>query len=114
HDPETLDALFGALRHASRPVARLAARLASGPRTFALEVSNVPGPADPRWVVGRRVSAVRSLAEIGERHALRITALSYAGTVHVGLCADAGAVQDAPVLAAGLQEEARELLRRVS
>ena len=114
HDAETLDALFRDLRHAPRPVARLAARLTAGPRTFALEVSNVPGPRDPRWVLGRPVTAVRSLAEIGERHALRVTAISFAGTMHFGLTADAAAVQDAPRLAAGMEEEARELLRRLA
>jgi WS/DGAT/MGAT family acyltransferase len=112
HDPETLDQLFRDLRHAPRPVARLAARLAAGPRTFGLEVSNVPGPAAPRWVLGAPVAALRSLAEIGERHALRITAMSLDGTVHLGLCADALAVEDVPVLAAGMQAEAAELLRR--
>jgi WS/DGAT/MGAT family acyltransferase len=111
HDPETLDVLFRDLRHAPRPVARLAARLAAGPRAFGLEVSNVPGPADPRWVLGSPVTALRSLAEIGERHALRVTAVSLDGTVHLGLCADAAAVQDVSVLAAGMQAEAAELLR---
>ncbi|HVE68305.1 MAG TPA: WS/DGAT domain-containing protein, partial [Solirubrobacteraceae bacterium] len=82
------------------------------PRTFALEVSNVPGPADPRHVLGAPVSALRSLAEIGERHALRVTAVSLAGTVHLGLTADARALQDVDVLAAGLEAAAADLLRR--
>ncbi|MDX6699092.1 MAG: hypothetical protein QOE65_2489 [Solirubrobacteraceae bacterium] len=109
HDAETLDTLFRELRHAPRPVNRLAARLANDPRAFALEVSNVAGPADARTVLGAPVAALRSLAEIGERHALRVTAISLAGTVHLGLTADARALQDVDVLAAGLEAEAAAL-----
>jgi diacylglycerol O-acyltransferase / wax synthase len=110
HDAETLDALFGALRHAGRPLARFAGRLAGDPGTFALSVSDVPGPPAPRWVAGARVERMLSLAEIGERHALRVTALSYAGTLGVGLCADPGAVEDLDALTAGIADEARALL----
>jgi WS/DGAT/MGAT family acyltransferase len=110
HDAETLDALFGALRHAGRPLARLAGRLAADPGTFALTVSDVPGPPETRWVAGARVERMLSLAEIGERHALRVTALSYAGTLGLGLCADPGAVDDLDALTAGIEDEARALL----
>jgi diacylglycerol O-acyltransferase / wax synthase len=109
HDAETLDALFRDLRHAPRPVARLATRLTSGPRTFALEVSNVPGPSAPRHILNAPVTALRSLAEIGERHALRVSAISLAGTLHLGLNADAAAVEDVEVLAAGMEAELRDL-----
>ena len=112
HDPETLDVLFRTLRRGPRPVARLASRLAATPRTFALEVSNLPGPVEPRHVLGHPAAALRSLAEIGERHALRITAVSLAGTVHVGLTADAAAVEDVGALAAGMEAEAADLLSR--
>jgi WS/DGAT/MGAT family acyltransferase len=112
HDPETLDRLFRDLRHAPRPVARLARRVTADPHTFALEVSNVPGPATPRTVLDAPVSALRSLAEIGERHALRITAISLAGTLHLGLTADARALQDVTALADGIRAEAADLLRR--
>jgi WS/DGAT/MGAT family acyltransferase len=110
HDAETLDALFRALRQAGRPLARLAGRLAADPGTFALTVSDVPGPPETRWVAGARVERMLSLAEIGERHALRVTALSYAGTLGLGLCADPGAVDDLDALTAGIEDEARALL----
>jgi WS/DGAT/MGAT family acyltransferase len=110
HDAETLDALFGALRHAPRPVARLGARLAAGPRTFALNVSNVPGPSEARSVASARVAELHTVAEVAEHHALRIAAVSYAGTMSLGLCADPAAVDGLDVLAAGLEQEAAELL----
>jgi diacylglycerol O-acyltransferase / wax synthase len=111
HDAQALDALFGELRHAPRPVARFAARLAGGPRVFALNVSNVPGPREPRGVLGTPVAAMHSLAEIGRHHALRISAVSLAGTLYVGLTADGAAVEDLDVLAAGLEAEVAELER---
>jgi WS/DGAT/MGAT family acyltransferase len=114
HDAQALDALFGELRHAPRPVARLAARLAGGPRVFALNVSNVPGPPAPCGILGVPVAALHSLAEIGRHHALRISAVSLAGTLYIGLTADAAAVEDLDVLAAGLEAEATELERAVA
>ena len=56
HDAQTLDALFRDMRHMPRPISRLAARLTGGPRVFALNVSNVPGPAGPRRVLGAPVT----------------------------------------------------------
>ncbi|MDQ6915466.1 MAG: WSD1 family O-acyltransferase, partial [Actinomycetota bacterium] len=113
HDAETLDAFFHTLRHAGRPLAEIAARLGGGPGAFALSVSNVPGPTEARHVAGRRVERLASVAEIGERHALRATALSYAGTFELGLCADAGAVEGLDALVAGIEDEARALVATI-
>jgi diacylglycerol O-acyltransferase / wax synthase len=114
HDAQTLDALFRDLRHLPRPVSRLASRMTGGPRVFALNVSNVPGPSEPQSVLGAPVTGMWSLAEIGRRHALRIAAVSLAGTLHLGLTADATAVADVEVIAEGLEAEAAELGRAVS
>jgi hypothetical protein len=65
-------------------------------------VSNVPGPRERRWVLGGRLVELHSLAEVGERHGLRLSALSYAGTVSIGLCADAHAIPDVGTLGAAL------------
>jgi WS/DGAT/MGAT family acyltransferase len=113
HDAQTLDALFRDMRHMPRPISRLASRLTGGPRVFALNVSNVPGPTGPRRVLGAPVTGLWSLAEIGERHALRIAAVSLDGTLFLGLTADAAAVADVDVIAAGLEAEAAELDRAV-
>jgi diacylglycerol O-acyltransferase / wax synthase len=111
HDARTLDELFGVLRHGPRPLARLAGRLAASPGVFALSVSNVPGPSQPRWVAGWPVRELYSLAEIGQRHALRVMAISLAGSMGFGLCADPAAVEDLDALAAGIEAEAAELAR---
>jgi diacylglycerol O-acyltransferase / wax synthase len=86
------------------------ARLESSPRRFALSVSNVPGPREPVSVLGASVAHLHSIAEIGERHALRVSATSLAGLLCFGLCADPQLVEQLHVIAEGIEREARELL----
>ncbi len=52
HDPDELYSFFHSLSHIS-PLYKLASGVASGPREFALSVSNVPGPRDPVRLLGR-------------------------------------------------------------
>jgi diacylglycerol O-acyltransferase / wax synthase len=112
HDAETLYAFFHALAH-FRPLYRGATRLLSGPREFALSVSNVPGPPRPVTVLGRRLRRFSSFAEPADRHALRISAVSLGGEVNFGLCSDPDAVAGLDRLAEGLAESLEELSRAV-
>ncbi len=108
HDAQHLDALMRELAHVP-PLGRFAARVLSHARSFALNVSNVPGPRQPVHVLGRPVEAMYSLAEIGPHHALRIAVVSLAGRLNFGLVADPTLVDDVDRLAAGLQAEAAAL-----
>jgi diacylglycerol O-acyltransferase / wax synthase len=83
---------------------RLAEGLASGPGEFSLSVSNVPGPRTPISVAGRRVESLGSVAEPAQRHALRVSALSCAGSLNVGLCTDPDALPGVDRLAEALGE----------
>jgi hypothetical protein len=67
------------------------------------------GPGGPARLAGGRITAAYSLAEIAPRHALRVSALSFAGGMTFGLCADANAVPDLDVLAAGVADSIDEL-----
>jgi diacylglycerol O-acyltransferase / wax synthase len=104
-DAETMDTFFRDVSHLSRSVERYAERWAESPRVFALSVSNVPGPAEERWVLGAPVAALHSVAEIGHRHALRVSVVSASGLVSFGLCADPEAVGGLGVIAEGMQDE---------
>jgi diacylglycerol O-acyltransferase / wax synthase len=110
HDAETLDVLMRDLAHVSPQLEHFCRRLEASPRTFALNVSNVPGPARPVAVLGAPVEAVYSIAEIGERHALRIAVVSLAGQLHFGFCSDPAIVGDIGLLAQGVEAEAAALL----
>jgi diacylglycerol O-acyltransferase / wax synthase len=90
-----------------------AARLEHSPRTFALNVSNVPGPRAPVSVLGAPVEHLHSIAEIAEHHALRVSATSLADMLCFGLCADADLIDHLPLMAEGIEAEARELERAV-
>ena len=110
HDAEVLDELMRDLALVSPQLERFCRRLEASPRTFALNVSNVPGPARPIAVLGAPVEAVYSIAEIGERHALRIAVVSLAGRLHFGFCSDPAIVGDVGLLAREVEAEAVALL----
>jgi diacylglycerol O-acyltransferase len=110
HDAETLDQLMRELARASPQLERFCRRLEASPRTFALNVSNVPGPALPVAVLDAPVDAVYSIAEIGEHHALRIAVVSLAGQLHFGFCSDPAIVGDVALLAHEVEAEAAALL----
>ncbi len=108
HDPAELYSFFHSLSHI-KPLYGLASGLASGPREFALSVSNVPGPREPVRLLGSRVAELYSLAEPADRHALRASAVSLAGRMGFGFCTDPGAVPGVAELAGGLDASLAEL-----
>jgi diacylglycerol O-acyltransferase / wax synthase len=110
HDAETLDVLMRDLARVSPQLEHFCRRLEASPRTFALNVSNVPGPARRVSVLGAPVEAVYSLAEIGERHALRIAVVSLGGQLNFGFCSDPAIVGDLDLLAHAVEAEAQALL----
>ena len=107
-DAEELYDLFHALGRCA-PVERAVERLASGPREFSLSISNVPGPRSPLTITGRRVERLCSVAEPAQRHALRVCAISCAGTVGIGLCTDPEALAGIDELAGAIDESLAEL-----
>jgi hypothetical protein len=109
HDAETMEALLRRLDRVSPSLQRWCERLEQSPRSFAVNVSNVPGPRAPVSVLDAPVEALYSLAEIGERHALRVAVISLADTLYLGICADPELVDDVADLAAGIELEARKL-----
>jgi hypothetical protein len=97
-DADELYDLFHALGRVKH-VGTAARRLAGSPREFAVSISNVPGPRTPVSVAGRAVVNLFSSSEPALHHALRISAISCAGDVGIGLCTDPGALPDVAVLA---------------
>lgn len=108
HDAEALYSFFHALSRLG-PGGRRAEKLLSGPREFSLSVSNVPGPREPVYVMGGRVAELYSVAEPADRHALRVSAVSAAGTMFFGLCTDPEALGGLHRLAVSLDHSLNEL-----
>ena len=109
HDAQQLDAIMRQLARTPR-LSHFAEHVLAHPRSFALNVSNVPGPRRPVRVLGVPVRALYSLAEIGEHHALRVAVVSLAGTLNVGLVADPTLLADVDHLASDMHAEAAALI----
>jgi WS/DGAT/MGAT family acyltransferase len=109
HDAQHLDSL---MRHLGRTprLRRFAEQVLTHPRSFALNVSNVPGPRQPVNVLGIPVRALYSLAEIREHHALRVAVVSLADTLNFGLSADPTLLADVDQLAKDIEAEASSLI----
>jgi diacylglycerol O-acyltransferase len=102
-DAEEIYDLFHALGRLPR-AERATRRLVSGPGEFSLAVSNVPGPRTAVAVAGRAVESLASVAEPADRHALRISAISSAGRMTVGLCTDPEALPGVEELAPAIED----------
>jgi diacylglycerol O-acyltransferase len=111
-DPQTLFAVFEILGRVP-PLGRVATRLTMNPHEFSLNVSNVPGPREPQAVLGARVRELYSLAEVAPRHALRVSALSLAGSMFMGFNTDPVIVPAVDELAAGVEASVDELVTLV-
>jgi hypothetical protein len=109
HDAQHLDAIMQRLAHTPR-LSHFAEHVLAHPRSFALNVSNVPGPRRPVRVLGIPVRSLYSLAEIGEHHALRVAVVSLAGALSLGLVADPTLLADVDLLAADMRAEAAALI----
>ena len=84
-------------------------RRADSSRAFSLAISNVPGPSAAVGVEGRRVENFFSSSEPAVHHALRISAISCAGTMGIGLCADPQALPGLTALAEAIDASLAEL-----
>jgi WS/DGAT/MGAT family acyltransferase len=106
------DELYSFFHHTAHlgPITRAISRFTSGAREFTLSVSNVPGPPDDVSLAGHPVAELYSIAEPADRHALRVSAVSLAGTMHVAVCTDPEAVAGTGAVAAGIDRAVGELL----
>ncbi|HVM27855.1 MAG TPA: wax ester/triacylglycerol synthase family O-acyltransferase [Mycobacteriales bacterium] len=88
-----------------------ASRLGFSSRLYNLLVTNVPGPQQPIYLMGRRLQELAPLAFLAPEHLLAIAIISYDGQVTYGLLADADAFPDLDELAAHLEDSLAELVK---
>lgn len=91
-------------------VAAEAIRLVVAMHLFHLVVSNIPGPATPRWLLGRRLVACHPAIPLARGQSLSVGLLSYAGAVDVGLLGGAERARDLAALARAIPDALAELL----
>ena len=108
HDADTLYDFFHALGRFG-PLYRRVTKVVSGPREFALSVSNVPGPRERPTICGHELREFCSFAEPADRHALRVAVISLGGDLAFGLCSDPEAIGELNRLADALEASVAEL-----
>jgi hypothetical protein len=113
HDAELEDALLHEFPDVI-PVRRFVERLNASPRRFAVSISNVPGPRREVSITGVPVTALLGIAEIGQRHALRVAACSLHDRLSLGFCADPALVPQVQTMADAAHTEAAALVSAVS
>ena len=79
-----------------------------------LSISNVPGPHDPVYLLGGEVSEIYTIAEPADRHVLRASVVSLAGTMFFGFCTDPDALTDLELIANGVERSVDELRSRAA
>ena len=93
-------------------VNRVLAGALSGPLTWNLVVSNVPGPQLPLYMLGRRIEAIHPFVPLSpQRRALSIGVLSYDGGVFFGLAGDRELLADLDDFAADLDAGVAEQVK---
>jgi WS/DGAT/MGAT family acyltransferase len=88
---------------------RLLSSAMARPLLFNLVVSNVPGPQQPLYLLGRRIREIYPFVPLSpQNHALSIGLLSYDGRVFFGLAGDHDAIPDLDRLVEAIDEALRE------
>jgi len=86
-------------------------RSGGGPqRSFATVTTNVPGPRETLYCLGRRMVAWYPYVPITQGLRVGTAILSYAGRIGFGVTTDSDSVKDAAVLAQGIEAGVAELL----
>jgi WS/DGAT/MGAT family acyltransferase len=103
-----------ALNRQNGPTSTLgaAARLQTRQRGFNIAVTNIPGPQEPRQLLGRRLRAIHPAMPLAPRQTVAVSVVSYAGALCFGVTSDAGALADPADLARGVVAGLDELEAR--
>jgi len=113
HDAEALYDFFHAIGRFA-PLRQASTRLTSGPREFALSISNVPGPRSAATVLERPTGGLVTLAEPADRHAVRIAIISIGDRITFGVCSDPEAVEGTERIASGITAALDQLERDIA
>jgi len=79
-------------------------------RLFNVTITNIPGPQQPLYGFGARMTEAWPLVPIAANHAFGLAVTSYDGNMFFGLNADRSSMPDLGVLAEGMRDSLAELL----
>ena len=95
--------LLDLTHYAAPTILGLAARLVHRQPFVNLVVTNVPGPQVPLYCMGARLEEAYPIVPLSQNLSLGVAILSYCGTLHIGLYADADSWPDLDDLVADVE-----------
>lgn len=104
------DAVMRGLAYAPVVVQHALARLVASPRTFNLTVSNIPGPAEPLYMLGCELEEAYPVVPLADHHALSVGMTTIRDRACFGVYADRATLPDADALVAAMDHALDELL----
>jgi diacylglycerol O-acyltransferase / wax synthase len=109
-EPEGADLALKAAAHTPGIVQQAISRAIASPRTFNLVVSNIPGPAQPLYMLGCPLEATYPVVPLSDRHTVSVGMATVRERACFGVYADRAAVPDAHALAGDIDDALAELL----
>jgi diacylglycerol O-acyltransferase / wax synthase len=109
-EPEGAGSMLELLGYAPRILQRAISRLMASQHTFNLTVSNIPGPAEPLYMLGCELEEVYPVVPIPDDHAVSIGLTTIKDQAFFGVYSDCQSLPDADLLARGIGESVDELL----
>jgi WS/DGAT/MGAT family acyltransferase len=107
-EPEGMDGALEAVGYLPQPVRDAVSHALSSPLVFNLTVSNIPGPAEPMFMLGCELEEAYPVVPIPDGHALSIGVTTIRDQAFFGLYADRELL-DADLLAGAIDESVEEL-----
>jgi diacylglycerol O-acyltransferase len=109
-EPEGADLALKAAAHAPGILQHAISRAIASPRTFNLVVSNIPGPAQPLYMLGCPLEATYPVVPLSDRHTVSVGMTTVRDRACFGVYADRASVPDADALARDIDDALAELV----
>ena len=109
-EPEGADLALKATEYTPGVVQNAISRIVASPRTFNLVVSNIPGPAQPMYMLGCRLEATYPVVPLADRHAVSVGMTTVRDRACFGIYTDRESMPDADALAVDIDQAISELL----
>jgi hypothetical protein len=109
-EPRWVGDILGAIGYFPQPVRDAVSHVIASPLVFNLTVSNIPGPAEPMYMLGCELEEAYPVVPIADRHALSIGVTTIRDQACFGVYADPEVLPDADLVAKAIDESVDELL----
>jgi diacylglycerol O-acyltransferase / wax synthase len=113
-EPHWVGEALDAVGYLPQPLRDAVSHVIASPLVFNMTVSNIPGPAEPMYMLGCELEEAYPVVPIAEGHAMSIGVTTIRDRACFGVYADRRTLPDADVLAGAIDESVEELLAPIS